>query len=63
MVVEDTSTTGGSALTAVEAIKEAGAIVVGVIDIVDRSGGVVARAMADAGLDYRHAYDAEDLGL
>ena len=63
VVVEDTSTTSGSALTAVEAIKEAGAIVVGVIDIVDRSGGVVARAMADAGLDYRHAYDAEDLGL
>lgn len=63
VVVEDTSTTGGSALTAVEALREAGAVIVGVIDIVDRSGGVVARAMADAGLDYRHAFNADDLGL
>ena len=30
LAVEDTSTTGGSVLTAVEALKEAGAIVVGV---------------------------------
>ena len=34
--VEDTSTTGGSVLTAVEALKEAGAIVVAVAVIVER---------------------------
>ena len=36
LAVEDTSTTGGSVLTAVEALKEAGAIVVGVAVVVDR---------------------------
>lgn len=63
LVVEDTSTTGGSALTAVEALREAGAEVIGVADIVDRSGGVVEDAMTKAGLEYRFAYSAEDLGL
>lgn len=63
LVVEDTSTTGGSALTAVEALREAGATVVGVADIVDRSGRAVAEAMAKAGLEYRFAYSAKDLGL
>ncbi|CAM5341965.1 Orotate phosphoribosyltransferase [Streptomyces alboniger] len=37
VVVEDTSTTGGSPLTAVEAVREAGAEVVGVATIVDRA--------------------------
>ena len=36
LAVEDTSTTGGSVMTAVEALKEAGAIVVGVAVIVER---------------------------
>ena len=36
LAVEDTSTTGGSVLTAVEALKEAGASVVGVAVIVER---------------------------
>jgi orotate phosphoribosyltransferase len=36
LAVEDTSTTGGSLLTAVEALKEADAIVVGVAVIVAR---------------------------
>ena len=36
VAVEDTSTTGGSVLTAVEALKEAGAIIVGVAVIVER---------------------------
>ena len=63
LVVEDTSTTGGSALTAVEALREAGATVVGVADIVDRSGRAVAEAMAESGLEYRFVYSAKDLGL
>ena len=39
LAVEDTSTTGGSVLTAVEALREAGAEVVAVAVIVDRSTG------------------------
>ena len=60
LAVEDTSTTGGSVLTAVEALREAGAEVVGVAVIVERGA---AGAVADAGLDYRAAYSLTDLGL
>ena len=60
LAVEDTSTTGSSVLTAVEALKEAGAIVVGVAVIVERGA---AGAVKDAGLEYRAAYSLQDLGL
>jgi orotate phosphoribosyltransferase len=60
LAVEDTSTTGGSVLTAVEALRAAGAEVVGVAVIVDRGAGAAVRA---AGLDYRAAYALADLGL
>jgi orotate phosphoribosyltransferase len=60
LAVEDTSTTGGSVLTAVEALREAGAEVVGVAVIVERGA---ADAVAAAGLDYRAVYSAKDLGL
>jgi len=60
LAVEDTSTTGGSVLTAVEALKEAGAIVVGVAVIVERG----ARAkVEEAGLEYRSTFHLSDLGL
>ncbi len=62
LAVDDTSTTGGSVLTAVEALREAGAEVVGVAVIVDRDTGARER-IAETGLDYRWAYDAKDLGL
>jgi orotate phosphoribosyltransferase len=60
LAVEDTSTTGGSVLTAVEALKEAGAIVVGVAVIVERSA---APNIYNSGLDYCFAYSIKDLGL
>mgnify|MGYP001322870541 CR=1 FL=1 len=60
LVVEDVSTTGGSPLTAVEALREAGAEVVGVAVIVDRGGGA---AIERAGLSYHPAYRLADLGL
>ena len=60
LAVEDTSTTGGSVLTAVEALKEAGAIVVGVAVIVERGA---APKIKEAGLEYRAAYSLADLGL
>lgn len=62
LAVEDTSTTGGSVLTAVEALREAGAQVVGVAVIADRSTGAAARVNAE-GLEYLYAYGLEDLGL
>jgi orotate phosphoribosyltransferase len=60
LAVEDTSTTGGSVLTAVEALKEAGAIVVGVAVIVERGAK---ERVESAGLKYLAAYQLSDLGL
>ncbi len=60
LAVEDTSTTGGSVLTAVEALREAGAEVVGVAVIVERGA---APAIEAAGLSYLTAYTLDDLGL
>ena len=60
LAVEDTSTTGGSVLTAVEALREAGAEVVGVAVIVERGA---APAIAEAGLPYVTAYTLPDLDL
>ncbi|WP_410537789.1 orotate phosphoribosyltransferase [Streptomyces sp. KL2] len=60
LAVEDTSTTGGSVLTAVEALREAGAEVVGVAVIVERGA---APAIEKAGLPYYQAYGLEDLDL
>jgi orotate phosphoribosyltransferase len=62
LAVEDTSTTGGSVLTAVEALREAGADVVAVAVIVDRDTG--AREVVEAqGLPYYAAYGVGELGL
>jgi orotate phosphoribosyltransferase len=60
LAVEDTSTTGGSVLTAVEALREAGAEVAGVAVIVERGA---APAIEAAGLPYFAAYSLADLGL
>ncbi len=62
LAVEDTSTTGGSVLTAVAALREAGAEVVGVAVIVDRDTGAKEKVEAE-GCDYRFAFGLEDLGL
>jgi len=63
VAVEDTSTTGGSVLTAVEALRAAGAEVVGVVVIVDRATGAKEKVEADAGVPYRYAYGLSDIGL
>jgi len=60
LAVEDTSTTGGSVLTAVEALKAAGAQVVAVAVIVDRAARGAVEA---AGFKYIAAYELSDLGL
>jgi len=60
LAVEDTSTTGGSVLTAVEALNEAGAEVVGVAVIVERGAK---EKVESAGLKYLAAFSLADLGL
>jgi orotate phosphoribosyltransferase len=60
LAVEDTSTTGSSVLTAVDALAEAGAQVVGVAVVVDRGARA---AVQQRGLPYLAAFELADLGL
>ncbi|HVX46265.1 MAG TPA: orotate phosphoribosyltransferase [Mycobacteriales bacterium] len=60
VAVEDTSTTGSSVLTAVEAVREAGGEVVGVAVLVDRGARAAVEA---AGLTYRSVFTRSDFGL
>ena len=60
LAVEDTSTTGQSVLTAVDALTEAGAQVVGVAVVVDRGARP---AVERRGLPYLAAFELADLGL
>jgi orotate phosphoribosyltransferase len=60
LAVDDTSTTGGSVLTAVDALQEAGAEVVGVAVLVERGAR---QRVLDRGLPYRAVYEFADLGL
>lgn len=62
LAVEDTSTTGGSVLVAVDAMIEAGAHVVGVATVVDRGTGA-AEAVLARDLEYRSVLGLADLGL
>ena len=62
LVVEDTSTTGGSVMTAVDAVREAGGEVIGVAVIVDRSTGAKEKIEAQ-GVPYRYAIGLADLDL
>jgi orotate phosphoribosyltransferase len=62
LVVEDTSTTGGSVKEALTAVREAGATVVGVAVVVDRETG--AKEIIEAeGVPYRALLGLADLGL
>ena len=62
IVLEDTSTTGGSPLTAAEALVAAGATVVAVATVVDRDTGA-REAIEAAGYPYLTAITLGDLGL
>ncbi len=60
LAVEDTSTTGNSVLTAVDALRDAGAEVVAVAVIVERGAR---DRVTERGLPYRAVYELADLGL
>lgn len=62
IVLEDTSTTGGSPLTAARALEKVGATVVAVATVVDRATGA-REAIEDAGYRYLYAISLKDLGL
>ena len=60
LAVEDTSTTGASPLAAVDALREAGAQVVGVAVLVNRGAR---EHVTGRGLPFRAAYELSDLGV
>lgn len=62
VVVEDTSTTGGSPLKAIEALRKVGAEIAGVAVVVDRATGA-REIIEDAGYPYYSAIGLADLGL
>ena len=62
VVVEDTSTTGGSPLTAAEAVKEAGAEILCITTVVDRDTGA-REVIEKEGYKYLSLISLEDLGL
>ena len=62
LIVEDTSTTGSSALVAVRAVRDAGATVVGVATVVDRATGAAAAIEAE-GVPYRSILGLAELDL
>lgn len=59
VIVEDVTTTGGSAMKAVEALKAAGATVTLVISILDREEGA-ASLYADAGIPFASLFKASE---
>ncbi|MDO5726765.1 MAG: orotate phosphoribosyltransferase [Bowdeniella nasicola] len=62
VIVEDTSTTGGSPLSAIAAARAAGAEVVGCAVVVDRDTGA-GEKIAASGVPYYFALSLQDLGL
>jgi len=62
IVLEDTSTTGGSPLKAIEALLKVGAVIAGVAVVVDRNTGAK-EIIEAAGYPYYSAIGLGDLGL
>jgi orotate phosphoribosyltransferase len=60
LALEDTSTTGNSVLTAVDALEAAGAEVVGVAVVVDRGAR---QRILDRGLPYIAVYELDELAI
>ena len=62
VVIEDVITSGGSAITAINAVREEGGEVIGLLALVDREAGGRARAEA-AGIMVRSLVAASELGI
>jgi orotate phosphoribosyltransferase len=60
VIVEDVTTTGGSAIKAVDAVRDTGAEIVMVFTMVDREEGA-AEAFGEAGLAFRSLYRAAEV--
>jgi orotate phosphoribosyltransferase len=61
LVVEDVVTTGGSTLQAIEALREAGHEIVGVVSVLDRLAGGGERIAAAAGAPYEPLTTIDDI--
>jgi orotate phosphoribosyltransferase len=59
VILEDVTTTGGSAMDAVKAVEEAGATVALVLSILDRGEGA-AELYAEAGVPFKSLFKAEE---
>lgn len=62
-VVEDATTTGASAATAIAVLRDEGVTVVQAITLVDRSSGVAAALMDQLGVPFHSVVTLEDLGV
>ena len=62
-VLEDTTTTGGALLEALDVAVASGLQVVQAVALVDRSGGAVGRRVAPTGVRYQALFAPEDLGV
>jgi orotate phosphoribosyltransferase len=61
LVVEDTVTTGGSTISAIERIRDEGFEIVGVLAVVDRLAGGGERIAAEAGAPYETLTTIDDI--
>jgi orotate phosphoribosyltransferase len=61
LVVEDVVTTGGSTLAAIEALREEGRTIVGVVSVLDRLAGGAERIEAAAGAPYAPLATIDDV--
>jgi orotate phosphoribosyltransferase len=61
VIVEDVVTTGGSTVQAIEAVREAGHEIVGVIAVLDRLAGGAERIAAAAGAPFRACATIDDV--
>lgn len=63
VMVEDTTTTGGALLEAIDVAVEAGLVVLRAISLVDRSDGKTGRRVEDRGIEYLALITPELLGV
>lgn len=62
-IVEDTTTTGGAMVEAIEVARDSGLDIVDALAVIDRSGGAAAERLASLGVPYRAIITPADLGV